>query len=151
MIKTMKSKIKISITIILISTMLSGCFFYPKAAREPYNQCKLVTRKLTLGMKTARGFNISSSSAKPEALLGALGVGVAASTATLIVSGSIVILGNTVHWLEQEGSCPKGRIRRAAEGLVDSVGDAGGWVVTTADEMIVWIVDLRQTEETIEK
>ncbi len=31
----------------------------------------------------------------------------AVSAATLIVSGSIVVIGNSIHWLERVGSCPR--------------------------------------------
>jgi len=35
-----------------------------------------------------------------------------ASASSIVVSGSIVLVGNTVHWLERQGTCEDGYLKQ---------------------------------------
>jgi hypothetical protein len=39
-----------------------------------------------------------------------------------LISGSIVLTGNTVHWLEYQGTCSDGYLNSAKQKLFDSFG-----------------------------
>jgi len=57
----------------------------------------------------------------------------------VIISESIVVVGNTVHWLEEQGSCDDSFTRKTAALFVDSLVATGGWVVTSARELTDWM------------
>lgn len=85
--------------LILLIIFLSSCTFVPKVTRDPDDsRCKLVTRQLTLDLIVPNG----SSSCNDHNCLVAAAVYTAA---TGVVSGSIVLAGNMVHWLEKAGKC----------------------------------------------
>ena len=48
--------------------------------------------------------------------------GVAAiSAGSAIVSGSIVLTGNTIHWLEYQGTCSDGYLNKVKQAFLDSL------------------------------
>ena len=62
------------------------------------------------------------------------------STSTLIVSGSVVVVGNTVHWLEQQGSCDDSITQKTVNGFVSGLKGAGGYLVSTSSDMVNWLM-----------
>ena len=76
--------------------MLSSCVF-PKAVENGNDKCQLLTKELAL--EKSESYNDACFS-KDECIGAAIIGGV--STA---VSGSIVLIGNSVHWLEKKGRC----------------------------------------------
>ena len=64
------------------------------------------------------------------------------STGTLIVSGSVVVVGNTVHWLEQQGSCDESITQKTVNGFVSGLKGAGGYLVSTSTDMMEWLMNL---------
>lgn len=70
--------------------------FVPRTVNEHHNNCHLVTKKFTL-----EEHQIGHLHCRNEGCLIAL----IPSAVTLIVSGSVVLIGNTIHWLEKQGKC----------------------------------------------
>ena len=64
------------------------------------------------------------------------------STGTLIVSGSVVVVGNTVHWLEQQGFCDESITQKTVNGFVSGLNEAGGYLVSTSTDMMEWLMNL---------
>ena len=105
----MDKQIRNLFTFIFFFLFIQSCVYLPETIKDSNLHCKLYTKEYTLNpdnkatdffMKT----NISNCS--NDSCLG--GLLVAASVipvTTFIVSGSIVLVGNTVHWLEKEGTC----------------------------------------------
>ena len=118
---------------------LLACTFLPGIKEEqPYvsEQCKLVTRRLDLDiyggmdkLKTAEEkAAIKSNTAKtakttssgswynpnmpPESILVLVGIATVWAGATFIVSGSIVVTGNILHWSEYQGRCDGNELRQ---------------------------------------
>ena len=89
-------------TIIALSILVSGCVVYTKKI-EYYTECEVKAKKLVLETEAMKGA-CSANSGDPEgkACLGGL---IALGAASAIISGSIVVVGNTVYWLEKEGKC----------------------------------------------
>jgi hypothetical protein len=92
--------------IIVTSTLFISCAVYsPKLSphQTQKKECKLVTQKLTLEL-TEVDINCGVTA---KSIFHCL-----VSTAVIIplsgvVSGSIVLVGNTLHWAEKELSCTK--------------------------------------------
>jgi len=86
-------------TILLFTIMLTSCAYVPKVVHDPDNRrCDLDTKKRTLKLNAQGVYNFHNC---PDCLIAA-GI---YSTATAIISGSIVLIGNTVHWLEKRAKC----------------------------------------------
>lgn len=93
---------KTQYAVLALSMLVSGCVVYPKQI-EYYTDCDIKAKKLVLETEAMKAA-CSASSGDPEGkacLGGLLTLGVASA----IVSGSIVVIGNTVYWLEKEGKC----------------------------------------------
>lgn len=92
---------------ILLLLLLSGCTVVPKVTQEDpdYERCHLLTKKRTLDVIN-EGFDLCSGSGDAAAEM--CMVSFLYSTMSAIVSGSIVVVGNTIHWLEKQGKCEDG-------------------------------------------
>ncbi|MBI5721191.1 MAG: hypothetical protein HZC37_26270 [Burkholderiales bacterium] len=85
----------------LTAGALAGCVVVP-VTRDVYDpDCRLMRREVTLEAAVLGQFH-SCSGQECAALLATLGV---VSAATLVVSGSLAVVGNAVYWLEHEANC----------------------------------------------
>ena len=86
----------LKLTWFLVLLFVSGCFYVPKIEENKNENCELITKKMTIENRGEfpQGCN-------DECLLIALGV----ATTSYIVSGSIAVVGNTVHLIEKKGRC----------------------------------------------
>lgn len=72
--------------------------------RDVYDpDCKISRREIALETTVVGGF-VGCSDRDCAALLATLGVVTAAS---VVVSGSIALVGNVVYWLEHQGRCKR--------------------------------------------
>jgi hypothetical protein len=128
-----------------------GCIVVPKAVEDREATCELSTRKFTLdvygstspdGQQLAREVNIlSASKCDDPACLLVMAPVITVSVGSVIVSGSLTVIGNTIHWLEKEGRCDDGVINQAVTGIRDTAVDAGGWIVETTGDLVGFFTD----------
>ncbi len=86
---------------LLIAAALSSCVVVP-VTRDVYDpDCRLMRREVTLEAAVLGQFH-SCGGQECTMLLVTLG---AVSAATLVVSGSLAVVGNVVYWLEHEANC----------------------------------------------
>ena len=144
----MKSYRCITVCLFSIVFLATGCLFYPTMSKEEPPPCDLVTRRLILDVYVMTSVEAdevtrelervaSSNCDEPECLLVYAPI-VAVSAGSAIVSGSIVVIGNGLHWLEQQGSCEDGVLRNAVLSIRTSAIDAGGWMVESGRDLINW-------------
>ena len=122
----------IAICLVLILTFnLAACLFVPETTANKNNDCQLVTKKWSLEFKKAD----ISGRVEGEILvaIGAVAVG------SLVVSGSVVVVGNSIHWLEQQGFCDDSITQKTVDGFVSGLKSAGGYVVSTSEELLDWL------------
>ncbi|MBE9562528.1 MAG: hypothetical protein IMF12_06670, partial [Proteobacteria bacterium] len=62
----------------------------------------------------------------------------AISVTSIIVSGSIVVVGNTVHWIEKQGMCRDSTIHTVVTKLINSIQAIGGKAIKSANELSTW-------------
>lgn len=93
---------------VLVSCLfvLQSCAFTPKKVVDRSQSCKLSTPKLTL---EANKMDIPNKCVDRLCLV-TLGVVVPASS--FVLSGSIVVAGNVVRWVEYQGSCEESVLRQ---------------------------------------
>jgi hypothetical protein len=88
-------------SIVGVALLISGCIYYPKRVEVYDSDCNIKTRKLTLGVIASNSVpNCSGGNAGP-----CLAAIAAVGPVTAVVSGSIVVIGNTLYYLEKEGPC----------------------------------------------
>ena len=83
------------------AVFISGCIYLPQTSTTYNAECAIDERHMTLeGRQVAEIAGCSNEGC--AALLAAVGV---VSAATAVVSGSVVVAGNAVYWLEKKGQC----------------------------------------------
>lgn len=88
----------------LTAITLSGCVFVPRVSTSYNEDCRIVEKQLDLHMKELELPRLDcSGSGNGCGYVGIVYAGVAVGSA--VVSGSIVLVGNTVYWLEEQGKC----------------------------------------------
>ena len=130
---------------------LYGCIMVPKAVEDRNASCQLSTRKFTLDVYSSAEVDseqlvreltrLSTTKCDDASCLLVMAPVITVSAGFVIVSGSLVIIGNTIHWLEKEGKCDDGVINQAVTGIRDVAVDAGGWVVETTGDLIDFFSD----------
>ncbi len=134
--------LKTGIAWVSLSLVLPGCVILPRAnAPTAHDHCTLATHSYTLttaplAIESAR---ITFDSEHECGAACTLGMITAVPAASLIVSGSIVAAGNTVHWIEVQGRCPDSLTQQAVQSLVGSTTMAGGTVLRTSRDVLHWV------------
>lgn len=92
------------VTAIALLLCISGCVFYPKKIEYYDVECDIKFKMLVLETEEMKD---TCSRPKPDdpygntCLMAVLGT----TALSAIVSGSVVVVGSTVYWLEKEGRC----------------------------------------------
>ena len=128
---------KINLILILVILFLVGCIYVPKFEKNKNEHCELITKSMTIE-------NEVKYSGGCEGRCAELALGVAATT--FIVSGSIVAVGNTVHWIEKMGRCEDSSIQEEINKLYKKTFAAGGYILKTSDDFMNWIKGNDQTD-----
>ena len=116
---------------LLILSLLQGCVAYPKAIKgNDYKRCGLISREYSLEVGDL-GFK--ASSIQPKDILGVLVISGVVLSATAVVSGSFVLLGNTVHFLEKQGSCDDSFLNEQILSYITPLLSDGGELVAGVD------------------
>ncbi len=91
--------------ILLSVVFVCSCAVAPSSSgkQDLYNECEMSTKKLSLEIIGDKNFCFSSAklSEYPACLLISGFIG----STTAVVSGSIVLIGNTIHWMEYQTKC----------------------------------------------
>jgi hypothetical protein len=85
----------------LCATLLSSCIVVPRTIEVYDPECQVVARHMDL-QAVQIGYISHCANEGCAALIVAAA---ATATATAIISGSIVVIGNTVYWFEKRGRC----------------------------------------------
>jgi hypothetical protein len=80
---------------------LTGCLVLPKVDMNQPVPCPLVTREVTLD--TVQLAHIGHCYG--DACLMQLTAGTVIFAVSAVVSGSVALIGNTLHWIERTGKC----------------------------------------------
>lgn len=91
---------------VMLTTLVASCVFVAHESRDQYRRdgCHVSSKKLELGIKEIHtGHSCSGSSEDLTVCL--VTYGVIIPVGSLVVSGSVVIVGNILHWIETKGSC----------------------------------------------
>ncbi len=110
--------------LLAMSLTLSACVYVPVVDEQDADSssCKTYTKSMSLETVQLQG-NIAQSGCQNRDCVATALAGVVVVTAgSAIISGSIVLTGNTIHWLEYQGTCSDGYLGRAKKLFFDSIG-----------------------------
>ena len=94
-------RVSISLGAALICAVLQACVFLPSTIEIYDPECQLVAKQMTL-----QAVQVAAIGGCQNQSCVAMIVAVGATTAaSVIVSGSIVIVGNIAYWLERKSTC----------------------------------------------
>lgn len=111
--------VRLTLSLMAMCCLLNACVYYPTTHHNQPKNCDVITQKLTLEEKSIADGRVIPGSCSGDACA-ALAIVVAAVPAgTFLVSGSIVVVGNVVHWLEVEGTCDYGFVQRQKRAFLD--------------------------------
>ncbi len=93
------------IFIVLAVFLVSSCTYIPVSAKNQNyaDECEMTTKKLSI-KKISRGKSCFNN-LKPKDLIDCLVLSGLIEPASAVVSGSIVLVGNTIHWMEYQATC----------------------------------------------
>ena len=111
--------IKVFLYSFLCIVMISSCVTVPREVKPSENNCQLTTKQYTLSLYgnskpyleaiSEQDFYLANCRGENhpiETLCNLINVTILGiSATTFIVSGSIVIVGNTIHWIEKQAVC----------------------------------------------
>jgi hypothetical protein len=81
--------------------LLQGCVYLPETRTWYDEQCQIYSKHMTL-----RAHQVGAiGSCAGRDCVGVLAIFGVVGAASAVVSGSIVVVGNTVYWLEKNGKC----------------------------------------------
>lgn len=86
----------------LPALLLCGCIVVPRSAEVYDPQCRTMVRQMVLDTAVLGTFGHCRNEGC-AAMLAAMGVVTAAS---VVISGSVAVIGNIVYWAERRGACP---------------------------------------------
>jgi hypothetical protein len=85
----------------LTALLLAGCVVLPVERLTYDPECRTMRREVALEPAVLGSFQ-SCGGRECAALLAALGV---VSAASVVISGSVAVVGNAVYWFEHRGRC----------------------------------------------
>ena len=108
-------------------SLLQGCVAYPKETfRRDYERCDLISREYHLSMNRS-GLQLLDGAGDLFQALVLAGIVVSVTT---VVSGSLVVVGNTVHFLEKQGSCDDSFLNQKVLSYITPLLSEGGEQIT---------------------
>lgn len=126
------TKLKITASALLLF-ILTACVYVPVSNHDAESAtCKTVTHSMSLDkLETfdmeSRTPNVVGNMGNCQGsscaafLAGIIAVAAAVSAGSVIISGSIVITDNTIHWLEYQGTCSDGYLNYAKKMFLNSM------------------------------
>ena len=101
----------------LITFFATSCAFVPKISDEQKQteNCNMFTKNLTLSATKIEGQVCTDAIGNNDLEACLILFGVIVPAGSFVISGSIVLVGKTLHWLEYQGTCEEGIIARALD------------------------------------
>jgi len=89
------------ITIVTVALLLAGCVFVPRTSTHYNPDCEIDEHHMTL-----ESYQVATiAGCANEGCVALLVTAGVISAASAVVSGSMVVTGNVVYWLEKKGGC----------------------------------------------
>jgi len=120
---------------------LSGCFSLSTVHNPEDDACNLVSRELKVVPPDQSGYQYSGNM-HVNSVEEAVFLVIVIPTTSLLVSGSVAVMGNVVYWVEKQGKCTDSTVRTFTSNVQDAITEAGGSIVETSSEFLDWLKSL---------
>ncbi len=137
---------------LFLSLIIGSCLVIPKTEHSSVSKCELITKSWTLEFHGIGSNNECYGC--DDFVRGVLECGgeveeCVAFVATVslgwtVIAGSVVVVGNTVHWLEKQGSCEDSLVRSSINKLYSSTLELGGLVMNSSSDLINYLTEIDQ-------
>ena len=94
---------KRTVCLLLMLTSLAGCVYLPKTTEVFSPQCGMALKHIALTSEQVNTFVVCDH----EACVALLVLAGVVTVASAVVSGSIVVIGKAVYWLENQINCQR--------------------------------------------
>ena len=128
--------------LLVILLSLQACFTV-KSMPNTDASCKLYTKELTLTVDDSEYYHYYSPQSTEDALIVLVGI----PAVSYIVSGSIVVIGNVVHWVEKQGRCSNDTTQSFVKNETQTLIQEGGKSIQAADELKDWVEQQKEKED----
>lgn len=103
----------------LLPFVLAACVYVPVSNHDADSgTCKTFTNSMSLDEQEIKGHIECPANSVPMACLVVIA---AVPAGSFIISGSIVVSNNTIHWLEYQGTCSDGYLNNAKKMFLSSI------------------------------
>jgi hypothetical protein len=119
---------KSSAAALVVTLSASACVVVPVVDMRADVPCDLSTRQVTLDVQQIAALG----NCYGDACLAQLVIGGVVFATSLVVSGSVAIVGNTLHWIERARKCGRDKSQDYPQALPPSQGQPGVPPVTSA-------------------
>jgi len=98
--------LKKKLCLVMLTTLLASCVFVAQQSVDDDHRadCYVLSKKLNLST-TQVGIGVSCHGSSEMLAACLVTYGVIVPVGSLIVSGSVVIVGNILNWIETQGRC----------------------------------------------
>jgi len=124
------------ILILILLCSLTACFTVKSVEKKDEESCELVTKELEMDFNKDVSNGMISGKTDPRAMLPLL---VVVPPLSFIVSGSVSVVGNAIHWIEKKGRCNDTEVQSFAEKEKETVVEKGGEVMDSGDNFAAWL------------
>jgi len=104
-------------------------------------ECNLVSRELKIVPPDQAGYQYSGN-VHVDSLEEAVFLVIVIPATSLLVSGSIAVMGNVMYWVEKQGKCDDSAVRTFTSDVQGAIAEAGGSIVETSSEFLDWLQSL---------
>jgi hypothetical protein len=92
------------IVLVVLGVFISACIALPATRESKTSECELVTREMYIETRGPDLHELMIGTGSTEELV-VIAAGLLIYSVSWVVSGSIVLVGNTIHWIESKGKC----------------------------------------------
>ena len=132
---------------LFLSLTIGSCLVLPKMENPSLDNCELITKRWTLEFHRIDSNNecygcddfvrgVIECGGEVEECVAILAT---VSIGWTVIAGSVVVVGNTVHWLEKQGSCEDSLVKSSINKLYSSTLDLGGLVINWSSDFVNYL------------
>ena len=143
------------VLILFLPLIIGSCLVIPKTEHSSVSNCELITKRWTLEFHRIDSNNecygcddfvrgVIECGGEVEECVAILAT---VSIGWTVIAGSVVVVGNTVHWLEKQGSCEDSLVKSSINKLYSSTLDLGGLVINSSSDFVNYLTKKKMKKE----
>ena len=134
---------------LFLSLTIGSCLVIPKMENTSLDNCELITKRWTLEFHRIDSNNecygcddfvrgVIECGGEVEECVAILAT---VSLGWTVIAGSVVVVGNTAHWLEKQGTCEDSLVKSSINKLYSSTLDLGGLVINSSSDFVKYLTE----------